>query len=91
MLILIVAVASITVTTIISILLSKINNLYVPSLGTIKTIGVEAYWDSKCENKTETIEGYDLAGINEKCVILPTKCQQLRSNFKPLHNKLEPR
>jgi len=43
LLILIVTVASIAITTTISILLSKIDNLYVPSLATIKTIGVEAY------------------------------------------------
>jgi len=56
LLVLIVAVASIAVTTAISILLSKIDKLYVPSLATIKTIGVEAYWDPNCENKTETID-----------------------------------
>jgi hypothetical protein len=37
-------------------LLSRINNLSVPSLGTIKTIGVEVCWDPNCENKTETID-----------------------------------
>jgi len=56
LLILIVAVTSIAITTTISILLSKIDNLHVPSLGTIKTIGVEAYWDPNCENKTGTID-----------------------------------
>ena len=56
LLILIVAIASIAITTTISILLSKIANLHVPSLGTIYTIGVEAYWDPDCENKTETID-----------------------------------
>ena len=56
LLIIIVAMASIAITTTISILLSKIANLNVPSLGTIKTIGVEAYWDPNCENKTETID-----------------------------------
>ena len=56
LLILIVAVASIMITTAISILLSKIYHLNFPSLGTIKTIGVEAYWDPNRENKTETID-----------------------------------
>lgn len=56
LLILIVAIASIAVTTTISILLSKIANLHVPSLGTIKTIGVEAYWGPNLENKTEKID-----------------------------------
>jgi len=56
LLILIVAVVSVAITTEISILLSKINNLHLPSLGTIKTIGVEAYWGLNLENKTETID-----------------------------------
>jgi hypothetical protein len=55
LLILIVTVASIAITTTISILLSKIDNLNFPSLATIKTIGVEAYWYPNCENKTKTI------------------------------------
>jgi len=55
LLMLIVALLSIAVTTTISIMLSNIDNLSIPSLGNIKTIGVEAYWDPNCENKTETI------------------------------------
>jgi hypothetical protein len=56
LLILILALASIAIIATISILLSKIDNLKVPSLGTIKAIGVEAYWDPNCENKTETVD-----------------------------------
>jgi len=56
LLMLIVALLSIAVTTTISIMLSNIHNLTIPSLGNIKTIGVEAYWDPNCENKTETID-----------------------------------
>jgi hypothetical protein len=56
LLMLIVAILSIAVTTTISIMLSNIGNLSIPSLGNIKTIGVEAYWDPNCENKTETID-----------------------------------
>lgn len=55
-LVLLVALLSITVTTTISVMLSRIENLTIPSLGNIKTIGVEAYWDPTCENKTEMIE-----------------------------------
>ena len=55
LLIMIVAIASVAVTTTVSILLSKTSNLTVPSLGNIKTIGVEVYWDQNRENKTETI------------------------------------
>jgi hypothetical protein len=36
-------------------MLSKTSNLTVPSLGTVKTIGVETYWDQNRENKTEEI------------------------------------
>jgi len=54
-LIIIVALTSVAVTTTISILLSKTTNLTVPSLGTVKTIGVEVYWDQNRENKTEEI------------------------------------
>jgi len=51
-----VAIASVAVTTTIAILLSKTSNLTVPSLGTVKTIGVEVYWDQNRENKTGTID-----------------------------------
>jgi len=53
--IIITAVITIAISAIISLWLSSINNIYVPSLGTIKTLGVEAYWDKNLENKTETI------------------------------------
>jgi len=56
LLILIVAILSIAITTTISIMLSNISNLHITSLGTIKTIGVEAYWDPNCENTTERID-----------------------------------
>lgn len=39
-----------------SIWLSSFHNLSVPSVGTVKTIGVEAYQDKNCKNKTEKIE-----------------------------------
>jgi hypothetical protein len=54
-LILIVVVATIATSTIISILLSRTTRLYVPSLGTIKTIGVDIYWDEALTNKTESV------------------------------------
>lgn len=38
-----------------SIWLSKTTELEIPSIGIIKTIGVEAYWDENLENKTEEI------------------------------------
>lgn len=56
LLIIIVALISVAVTTTTAILLSRTTNFTVPSLGTVKTIGVEAYWDQNRENKTETID-----------------------------------
>jgi len=38
-----------------SLWLSRVTDLKVPSIGTIKTIGVEAYWDENLENKTEAV------------------------------------
>lgn len=55
LLMLIVALASVVVSTTISFLLQRITNLYIPSLGTIRTLGVEAYFDTNLENKTEAI------------------------------------
>lgn len=56
LLILIVVVVTITVSTTISILLYRIAKLNIPSIGTIKTIDVEAYWDRTLENRAETID-----------------------------------
>lgn len=56
LLVLIVVLVTIITTTTISILLEKTTHLRFPSFGTIKTIGVEAYWDQSLENKTETID-----------------------------------
>lgn len=54
-LVIITVVITIVISSIISIWLSKITSFNVPSLGNIKTLGVEAYWDKNLENKTETI------------------------------------
>lgn len=56
LLILLVAVATILVTTVISIWLSRFHNLNFPSIGTINTIGVKAYWDTTLHNKTTQIQ-----------------------------------
>ena len=56
LLIIIVAITSVTISTTVAILLSKNSNLTVPSLGTVRTIGVEVYWDSAKENKTDVID-----------------------------------
>ena len=56
LLIFIVSTATVLISSAISILLSDFHNLTLPTIGNIKTIGVEAYWDPNCENKTETID-----------------------------------
>lgn len=40
----------------ISVWLSEVTTLNIPNIGTIKTIGVEAYWDQNLENKTEVVD-----------------------------------
>jgi hypothetical protein len=55
---LIIAVAAITVviSTTISIWLSRFDNLHIPSIGTVHTIGVKVYWDASLENETKEIQ-----------------------------------
>ena len=55
MLILTVAVITLLLSSAISIWLTKVTDLEIPSIGTIKTIGVEAYWDEDLKNKTEAL------------------------------------
>lgn len=56
LLIIIVAIASVSTTTLGSILLSKYGNYSIPSLGYVKTIGVRSYGDQNCDNITEIID-----------------------------------
>jgi hypothetical protein len=56
LLMLVVSTATTLISSAVSIWLSNTHNLSLPTIGTIKTIGVEAYWDSNLENKTETID-----------------------------------
>jgi len=56
LLILIVSTATILISSVVSIWLNSFHNLTLPTMGTVKTIGVEAYWDPNLENKTETID-----------------------------------
>ena len=52
----IVAIISVASTTLVSIMLSHSDyDVYVPSLGTIKTLDVETYWDQNGERKRETL------------------------------------
>ena len=57
----IVAIISVAGTIIISILLSSSDyDIYLPSLGTIKTIEVETYWDPNGENRLEVLSWEEL-------------------------------
>lgn len=48
--------ATLVMSSLISIWLSRVTNLEIPSIGNIKTRGVEAYWDRNLENRTRFIE-----------------------------------
>ena len=50
-----VATVTILLSSALSIWLNEVTDLYIPSIGNVKTIGVEAYWDENIENKTEAI------------------------------------
>lgn len=54
-LLIIIALTSVISTSVISAILSDFQNLTVPSIGAIKVVGVELYWNSSLENKIETI------------------------------------
>jgi len=56
LLIAIVAVATIAVSALVSLWLSRYHNLRFPSIGTIYTIGVEAYGDQDLTNRTTQIQ-----------------------------------
>jgi len=56
LLMLITVLITIVISAVIAIGLYRIANIQVPSLGTVKALGVEAYWDRNLENKIETID-----------------------------------
>jgi hypothetical protein len=56
LLILTVAAITLIISTVISIWLTRYDNLRVPSLGTIHAVGVKAYWDTSLENETKEIQ-----------------------------------
>jgi len=56
LLILLTIIVTIAASTLVSIWLNRFDNLSIPSLGTLQTIGLEAYWDESLQNKAETID-----------------------------------
>ena len=66
LLVLIVSMTTMLISSVISIWCSRFYNLTLPGAGTIKTVGVEAYWDQDLENKTENIDwGTMLPGLQK--------------------------
>jgi hypothetical protein len=55
LLILVVAAVTLLLSALISTWLTKVNNLNIPSVGNVMTLGVEAYWDENCKNKTKQV------------------------------------
>lgn len=53
--IIVVATITLVLTTSVSMFLNKTTNLRFPSIGTIYTIGVKAYWDEALENETREV------------------------------------
>lgn len=59
LLIIIVVLITLLLSAMIAVLLSRTHNLRVPSLGTIMTEGVEAYWDANLTDKIDANEKID--------------------------------
>lgn len=70
LLVFIVVVITIGLSAVVSVLLQRATNLSIPSLGTIKTLGVEAYWDVDCRNKTEEVKWGEISLGSSPAVIL---------------------
>lgn len=56
LLIVITSLTTVMTSSVASMWLNDFHNLTLPTIGTIKTVGVEAYWDPHCENRPETID-----------------------------------
>ena len=72
-------------------MLRDFHNLTVPSLGTIKVVGVEVYWDSNLENKTETINwGLVKPGSTTSITIYIKNVSNVRTNLNFFVEKWNP-
>jgi hypothetical protein len=76
LLILTVAAITLLISALISIWLSKFHNLHIPSVGTIHTLGVKAYWDSDLNNETKEIQWGTVypGSLNNVTVYLQSIC-----------------
>lgn len=76
-------VVTLVISSIISVWLSKISNLKIPSVGNIRTQGLEAYWDQDLANKTETLDwGMIRSGASKNVSVY----LQSTSNFETTFN-----
>jgi len=58
-----IVVTTLIITSLISLWLDKVTNLDLPSVGTIRTLGVEAYWDQDLTDKIDQEEKIDWGTI----------------------------
>ena len=77
------------VSTLISIVLDGRNNLNLPSIGYIRTVGVKAYWDPSLQNQTTQIlwgtvytgESYNVTLYLQSTSTMPTTLQLTTANW----------
>lgn len=82
LLILIVASASIALSALVSIILQKSTSLHIPSIGNVKTFGVEAYWDADCKNQTELVDwGIISPGASKNVTFYLRSISNLKATF----------
>ena len=55
LLILVVFILTLIFSTVLFMWLNEVTDLKVPSIGTVRTMGIEAYWNESLDNKTEVI------------------------------------
>jgi len=83
LLILFVATATILATTAISIWLSRFHNLNFPSIGTLYTIGVKAYWDANLENETTELNwGTIYVGTSNNVTLYVQSISNVKTTLK---------
>lgn len=83
LLIAVTVIITLIISSVISIWLSKVTNLSVPSLGTIKALGVEAFWDPNLENKTEAIDwGTIWLGTSKNVTLYIRSLSNVETTFK---------
>jgi len=84
LLVVIVATTSIIAATLVSMLLDRYTRAHVPSFGTLRTIGVEAYWDAGLQNRTEAIQwGVLLPGSSQNATLYLRSISNVKTSLQP--------